>query len=333
MATTPLSALRRLEPYRNWIWAGVGLVFLVMAVMALSLKVRIQLIALPLAVWTAVLLFRPDTSDSKRAVLFFTGTAFFLTMLVEVIVLSGDIGRMNTVFKFYLQAWVLFGVSSAAAFGWTIYELRRWRDRWQVVWWIGLAALVLGAFMFPLTATSAKIQDRISTAAPHTLDGMAYMLTSEYPDEGGVVQLDAEYEAIRWVQENIAGTPVIVEANTPLYRWGSRFSIYTGLPTVLGWDWHQTQQRGFSQVARIPTRQQDIKLFYLMDDRTIAEDFLREYKVEYVILGQLERNYYPGAGLDKFERWEGDLWQEVYRNEQTVIYMVLDAALNDGVGE
>jgi uncharacterized membrane protein len=333
MATTPLSALRRLEPYRHWIWAGIGLVFLAMAVMALAFKVRIQLVAMPLAVWAAVLLFRPDNSDSKRVVLFLTGTALFLTMLVEVIVLSGDIGRMNTVFKFYLQAWVLFGASSAAAFGWTISQLHRWREGWKMVWWIGLVGLALGALMFPLSATSAKIQDRMSGEAPHTLDGMAYMLTSDYPDEGGVVRLDAEYEAIRWVQENIPGTPVIVEANTPLYRWGGRFSIYTGLPTVLGWDWHQTQQRGFSQVTRIPTRQQAVQLFYLMDDRTITEGFLREYKVEYVILGQLERNYYPGAGLDKFERWEGDLWQEVYRNEQTVIYKVMDAALVDGVGE
>ncbi len=145
-----------------------------MAVMALALKVRIQLIALPLAVWAAMLLFRPGTSDSKRIVLFITGTAFFLTMLVEVIVLSGDIGRMNTVFKFYLQAWVLFGASSAAAFGWTLMELRRWREGWQVVWRIGLAALALGAFMFPLTATTAKIQDRMSadSAAYPGRDGL-----------------------------------------------------------------------------------------------------------------------------------------------------------------
>ncbi|MBN2044856.1 MAG: phospholipid carrier-dependent glycosyltransferase [Anaerolineales bacterium] len=333
MAATPLSALRRLEPYRALIYAGGGLILLAMLVMAVWLKVRIHLVAMPLAVWTAVLLFRKGASDSKRMVLFMTGTALFLTMLVEVVVLSGDIGRMNTVFKFYLQAWVLFGASSAAAFGWTLTEMRRWQEGWQSAWRIGLALLALGAFMFPLTATMTKVQDRMSAQAPHTLDGMAFMITSEYPDEGGVVQLDEEYEAIRWAQENITGTPVIVEANTPLYRWGSRFSIYTGLPTVLGWDWHQTQQRGFSQVTRIPGRQEAIRMFYLMDDRTLTEEFLREYQVDYIILGQLERNYYPGVGLDKFERWNGDLWQEVFRNEETVIYEVRDGVLYDRMGE
>ena len=331
MASTPLSSLRKLEPYRSWLWAALGAVLLLMVVMALALKVRIQIVALPLAVWAAVLLFRPKQSDSKRIVLFLVGTALFLTMLVEVIVLSGDIGRMNTVFKFYLQAWVLLGASAAAAFGWTLGELRKWRPAWQSVWQFGLALLLLGALMYPLSATPNKIRDRMSAEAPHTLDGMAFMQTSEYPDEGGIVQLDAEYDAIRWMQENISGTPVIVEANTPLYRWGSRFSIYTGLPTVLGWDWHQTQQRGFSPASNIAERQQDIRMFYQIDDRSLAEDFLREYRVEYVIVGQLERNYYPGAGLDKFDRLEGDLWQEVFRNEQTVIYQVLDPALT-GIG-
>ena len=324
MATTPLSALRRLERFQTLIWAGVGAVLLLMVLMAAVLKVRVHFLAIPLAIWAALLLFRPGIGDSKRIVLFMVGTALFLTIFVEVVVLSGDIARMNTVFKFYLQAWVLLAASSAAAFAWTLGELPQWRSSWQSAWRIGVVMLVLGAAMFPLTATTAKIQDRMSEDAPNTLDGMTYMLTSEYPDEGGTVDLEQDYQAIRWMQENIPGTPVIVEANTPLYRWGARFSIYTGLPTVLGWDWHQTQQRGFSPVSEIANRMQDIRMFYLMDDIEFAETFLQEYKVEYIVVGQLERNYFPGAGLNKFENLDGVLWEEVYRDRQTVIYRVLE---------
>jgi len=324
MATTPLSALRKLERFQTLIWAFLGTVLLLMVLLAVGLKVRIHFLAIPLALWAALLLFRPGIGDSKRIVLFMVGTALFLTILVEVVVLSGDIARMNTVFKFYLQAWVLLAASSAAAFAWTLGELRLWSDSWQSAWRIGVVMLALGAAMFPLTATTAKIQDRMSEQAPNTLDGMAYMLTSEYPDEGGIVDLEQDYHAIRWMQENIEGTPVIVEANTPLYRWGSRYSIYTGLPTVLGWDWHQTQQRGFSPVSEIADRMQEIRMFYLMDDLEVTQSFLRDYKVEYIVVGQLERNYFPGAGLNKFEDLNGVLWEEVYRDRETVIYRVLE---------
>jgi len=324
MAATPLSSLRKLEKFKPIIWGALVFLFLLAVILAFGLSVRTHLVALPLAVWAAVLLLRPGIGDSKRVVLFMVGTALFLTILVEVIVLSGDIGRMNTVFKFYLQAWVLLAASSAASLAWTLPAVRNWSYGWNSAWRLGLVLLVIGAALFPLTATISKIRDRMAVDAPHTLDGMTFMQYSEYPDEGGIVQLEQDFAAIRWMQENVDGTPVIVEANTPLYRWGSRFSIYTGLPSVLGWDWHQTQQRGFSQVSQIPTRQQEIQIFYLSPDRLVASQFLRDYQVEYIIVGQLERNYYPGLGLDKFEQLNGDLWQEVYRDQQTVIYQVID---------
>jgi uncharacterized membrane protein len=60
--------------------------------------------------------------------------------------------------------------------------------------------------------------------------------------EEGRMFLDQDSQAIGWMQENVQGSPVIVEATLRnLYRWGSRVSIYTGLPYVVGWLWHEQQ--------------------------------------------------------------------------------------------
>jgi uncharacterized membrane protein len=64
--------------------------------------------------------------------------------------------------------------------------------------------------------------------------------------------------------------------------------------------------------------------FYLTEDRAYVEDFLAEYDVQYIVYGQLEQVFFPGDGLEKFEMYAGDLWQEVFRIGSTVIYEVLD---------
>ncbi len=43
----------------------------------------------------------------------------------------------------------------------------------------------------------------------------------------------------------------------------------------------------------------------------------------YIVVGQLEQVTYPGPGLDKFPAFNGMLWNEVYRDENTVIYEVI----------
>ena len=99
--------------------------------------VRIALVALPLAVWRDFS-SAPEHAGVKRGVLLMIGTGLALTMAVEVITLRGDIGRMNTIFKLYMQAWMLFAVSAAAAFGWLLDAFPIWTLRWRTIYQTGL---------------------------------------------------------------------------------------------------------------------------------------------------------------------------------------------------
>jgi uncharacterized membrane protein len=293
-----------------------------------GLGVSIAWFVLPLAAWAGVLILRQDQPDAKRVVLFLIGSSLMLTLMVEVIVLRGDIGRMNTVFKFYLQVWTLLAVSAGAAVGWLVPAVDDWTPGWRWSWQIAFVLIVGAASLYPMMATMAKIDDRIIENGPNTLDGMAYMPYSTYVDEWGQMDLGQDYQAIRWLQENVQGSPVIVEANLRnLYRWGSRYTIYTGLPGVVGWEWHQQQQRAVVPGTWISERIQEVDNFYLTADIQQAVDFLQKYGVKYIIVGQQERGHYPGLGLDKFEQQDGMLWREVFRVGDTVIYEVNEGNL------
>jgi uncharacterized membrane protein len=152
---------------------------------------------------------------------------------------------------------------------------------------------------------------------------MTFMAYATYPQDNLEMDLNQDYQAIRWMQEHVTGSPVIVEANLrDLYRWGSRYSIYTGLPGVVGWEWHQQQQRAVLSGSMISDRIQEVNFFYQTTDLDLAADFLRRYDVGYIILGQQERAHYSGPGLEKFDAADGVLWKSVYRQGDTVIYEV-----------
>ena len=188
---------------------------------------------------------------------------------------------------------------------------------------MALGLLMLGALVYPVLATPARSSLRFAQLPP-TLDGMAFMARARHTENRADLALPDDYRAIRWMLENVEGTPVILEGQAPLYRWGSRFSVYTGLPTVVGWDWHQKQQRWAYQ-ERVDQRGRDVAAAYESSNGAVAWHVLRKYRVEYVVVGGLERAYYPPAGLEKFEHMVGEGLQVAYRDGAVTIYRVAGA--------
>ncbi|MDE3092053.1 MAG: hypothetical protein KGJ80_21985, partial [Chloroflexota bacterium] len=190
------------------------------------------------------------------------------------------------------------------------------------IWWWGIfALLVFAGLLFPVTAARAKVNDRFVADSPPGLNGMDYLHAAVYSDAGHDLPLEYDREAIEWLRENIQGSPVILEGNAPLYRWGSRISIYTGLPTVIGWDWHQKQQRSIIDGVIIDNRIAAVRDIYNTRDLNAARRMMQRYRVAYVYVGDMEREYYDAAGLAKFDAMvrAGEA-QVVYQNEHVKIY-------------
>lgn len=263
-------------------------------------------LAIPLLIGALLLMITGRRTPAERCLLGLVSAAIGLTAIVEVVVLKGDVGRSNTVFKFYLQVWLILSAAAGAGLVWLYPSLQVWRRRW--IWKAILVILIATSALYPLTAIKAKVTERWPNVAdpPKTLDGMAYMLgdgmgeLAMYNDEGRLYDLSLDYGAMRWMQENVKGTPVIVEGQTTEYRWGSRFAVYTGLPTVVGWSWHLRQHNSVVPGVVVEKRIQQVHDFYNTTDVQQAMEFLRRYSVEYVIVGQMEQAYYAQEGLYKF---------------------------------
>ena len=247
--------------------------------------------------------------------------AAFIAIGVDLVTVEGDIGRMNTLFKYYLEVWVFLAIASA-------YMLWRlapsWPDALKLrgpapVWALVLVLLVGSSLIYTALGTRDRVADRFLELPP-TLDGTAYMLRAAHWERGENFTLSHDYEAIRWLQDNVEGSPVVLEAHMEQYRWGGRVANYTGLPTILGWPWHQVQQR-FAYRELVDQRASDVRRAYETADVETAVELMRKYDVSYIVVGELERLNYGATGLAKFERMaDAGLVSKVYTSEKTAIF-------------
>jgi YYY domain-containing protein len=310
-------------------WAALGLLVVLTIVLAVLKYTVPATLLLPLAAAGALLLRRRSQADAVFVtMLVFVGLLVLLG--VEVVYLKdflqgGDYRRMNTLFKFYIQVWVLLGIGSAAAMPRIWRAVQTWRSRWAgAAWSVAFALLFGSSLVFVVLGTPDRVNDRFPGERPAlgTLDGMAFMTVGSYtwPDASNRIELAYDDEAINWLLENVRGTPVVAEGRIDYYREGGmRMSSFTGLPTLLGA--HQSEQRyGDTQVGPRETLANE---FFSTTDTGRAEQIIDELHISYIYIGKLERTVYSAEGVAKFQRMADlGLLTVPFRNPEVVIYQV-----------
>ena len=330
----------------TWVVGGLGVLIAAYLAAAGYWTSAVLVLVLLTALWAVkgVLVSREESAPYTVVPLVFIVLALLISIGVEFVRVEDYIGRMNTLFKYYIAVWVLFAMSSAyilwylASRGVFAISIRPdfsrmpgslLRFRWlrgaslaRGVWLALLALLLASSFIYTILGTRDRLADRFDTRRM-TLDGADYMRTAVYTREGPTIEFRWDEGAIRWLQDNVEGSPVVLEAHNDQYTWSSRIADYTGLPTVLGWPWHQIQQRMKYDYA-VRGRSSVVREMYSTLDMERTLELLRLYEVEYVVVGQLERAYYPGHGLRKFDTMvDRGLARVAYRNEGVKIYQGL----------
>ena len=233
-------------------------------------------------------------------VLMFILLGGLLVLAPEFVYLRDQFGtRMNTVFKFYYEAWTLWSI--AAAFG-VVVLMRQLRGFKMALFSGAMAIVLLMGLTYPVLSLPNKTNNfNYANPAQRTLDGAAY-LENNSPDD---------YAAIQWLSQAAPG--VVVEAVGGSYTDFARVSTYSGQPSVLGWPGHESQWRGGS--LEMGVRADDIVRLYTTTKWNEAEVILKRYDVRYVYLGSLERSTYV-VDEDKFS---ANL-SVVFKQGQVVIY-------------
>jgi len=287
-----------------------------------------------------LLLWRHSAERETQFVAALVFTGLLVLFGVELFYLKdhlqgGDWRRMNTLFKFYIQVWVMLALAAAVALPdiWRFIR-RRWGPVWRVLWGVIFVWLLALSLVFLVLGTPMRLKDRFpenSSGANQppvgTLDGMAYMQVGTYtwhPDPALApttrIELRHDYDALRWMLDHIEGAPVVAEALIGYYREGGlRVASFTGFPTLLGFHQEGEQRYGWQTGAR----RSQAEAFWNTTDVAQAQQLMAELGIDYIYIGQLERIVYPAESLAKFEQMAAaGLLEVAYSNDQVTLYRV-----------
>ncbi len=214
-----------------------------------------------------------------------------------------DNKRQDTVFKFGLQTWILWGVAASCGAVWT---RRKWPFALQMAWMPVLSILTIAsvAVMFG-RARNFKGWDG--------WDGWAHLAPSEK-------------RAAEWLVQNLKPSENLVEAEQKEggdYSPYARYSCATGIPAVVGpqahtFQWSPANSGDASQEwAEVFRRKAAAHEIYVTKNSEVRASWLRTFGVKALIFGELEREQY---GLGALENLRSDPnLKEVARFEDTPV--------------
>jgi uncharacterized membrane protein len=291
----------------------------------------------PLGIGLVLLWRRSHAADpGKQFITALTVTGLAILAGTQLVYLKdflsgGDWYRMNTLFKFFSQVWVLWGVAAALAAPllWDgLVNNRQPKQRMtgavgSSVWGAIFALLLVASFAYPIYGTPARLDMRMVGWRPPfgTLNALDYMREGSYtwPDEQNRFELKYDWEAIQWLLGNVRGNVVIIESATVAYyrEGGSRIASTTGLSGLSGA--HEGEQRHGDQVG---VRDGLHREFWSTPDMVRTQQIIEELNVALIYVGQLERHQHPEGVQKVAEMAAQNLLTPIFENERTTIYMV-----------
>jgi uncharacterized membrane protein len=195
-----------------------------------------------------------------------------LILAPEFVYLRDQFGyRINTVFKFYYQAWMLWSIAAAFAVAWLFQNLKL---AWNAGFRFLTALVVFAGLLYPALGLMTKTEN-FNPYFGFTLDDFD-RVRRENPDEAA---------AIEFLQT--APNGVVAEAVGGSYQSQfARVATYTGLQNVLGWPGHESQWRGGYEPQG--ARNDDIIRLYTTPQWDEAREIISRYNIRYIFVGSTE---------------------------------------------
>lgn len=238
--------------------------------------------------------FTTDPDPFRRRVAILPAYAFAMIAGCEIIFVWD---RMNTIFKFHLDAWLILSIgaaplAAALARGWMPGEgssvsFQRANRSWRAV----AAIVAIPALFTTLTGPLSSAWPRKIAGPDGTLHGTAYLKAKD----------PGEAELFSWLNTEVRGLPTLVEAFGPSYQEFARGAMFTGLPIVIGWDYHVSQRgRPWRDIDR---RKADVLALYKSENREEVQRILRHYRIRYVLSANKEIEVYGSGHRQRFADW------------------------------